>query len=136
MIGEDGYWVQGIHQALVPEEIFEKVDALLNRRRTAKQSCRPKNRDEKLPLRGFLECTSCNKKLTGSKSTGNGGGYHYYHCNECQIRYRAEKLNNAFLGKLEEIEFSEKSRELYLAVIKDILKGSDEERKKEIPKRR
>ena len=135
ILGEEGYWVKGIHEAIVPDEIFEKVDALLNKRRAAKQNCKPKSRDEKLPLRGFLECTSCKSKLTGSRSTGNGGSYYYYHCNECRIRFGADIVNNAFLEKLGDLEFSEKSKNLYLAVVKDILKGSDEERKKEIPKR-
>ena len=135
LIDEVGYWVQGIHPALVLEDIFDRVQNILTNRRVARKSLKVKTRDANLPLRGFLECNSCGMKMTGSKSKGNGGNYYYYHCNHCGSRHKAETVNNALLKEFEQIEFDENVKELYLEVIKDVLKGSDKERQKEIQHR-
>ena len=132
---EGGYWIDGIHQPLISEVLFDRVQDILSKRREERKSTKPKQRDENLPLRGHLKCNKCEGKLTGSKSKGNGGNYYYYHCNDCNIRFRADLLNNQLVQKLEEIEFSSEVKELYLEVIKDELKGNHNGRKNEIKKR-
>ena len=86
--------VEGLHEGIIPESLFYKVqDALSSKAplRTISQ----KTRDELLPLRGMLKCSKCGEKMTGSRSKGRHGKlYAYYHCNHCgQDRYRAEALN-------------------------------------------
>ncbi len=132
---EEGYWIDGIHQSLVSEELFDRVQVVLTKRIEERKSTKPKQRDENLPLRGHVKCTKCEGKLTGSKSKGNGGQYYYYHCNGCNIRFRADLLNDQIVEKLEEIEFSSEAKELYLEVIKEELKGDHNGRKNEIKKR-
>jgi len=132
---EKGYWGSGIHVPLVSEEIYNKVACILSGRQQSQKSLKVKSRDSNLPLRGFLECPGCNRKLTGSKSKGNGGHYYYYHCNECGTRHKAELVNDSLLEELESIEFNDEIKELYLEIIKDKLKGTATERKSEIKKR-
>lgn len=38
---------------------------------------------EDLPLRGLITCQQCGNALTGGRSKGNGGYYHYYRCLNC-----------------------------------------------------
>ena len=38
-----------------------------------------------LPLRGILQCSKCQSKMTGSPSKScTGKKYFYYHCNHCK----------------------------------------------------
>jgi DNA invertase Pin-like site-specific DNA recombinase/transcription elongation factor Elf1 len=131
-IDEQGYWAEGIHEPLIDEITFDKVQHLLNQRRAARKSLKVKTRDENLPLRGFLQCGGCGKKMTGSKSKGNGGSYYYYHCNNCGKRHKATLLNDTMVAQLEQLEFTDGIKELYMEVIKDLFKGSDNERRVEI----
>ena len=59
---EEGHLVKGVHEAIVSEELFLKVQRILNKR-TETNSClrtREKLRDE-LPLRGHLTCPECGR---------------------------------------------------------------------------
>ncbi|WP_299585524.1 zinc ribbon domain-containing protein [Mucilaginibacter sp.] len=50
-----------------------------------------------LPLRGFLICPKCGRRLSGSMSKGCRAYYHYYHCSgSCKCRFNAEKVNGVF----------------------------------------
>lgn len=93
--GHKAYFVPGIHQAIISEALYDKVQrALKSRSRTIIK------RDtliELLPLKGFLHCPNCHKKLTGSGSTGRSKRYYYYHCfSGCNFRVRADLVNSVF----------------------------------------
>lgn len=128
-------WIDGIHEAIISEQLFNKVQDVLNGRNKKKNVLKVASAKDELQLRGFLQCTGCGNSLTGSQSKGNGGGYYYYHCNDCQLRYRADKLNSMMFAMLGDIQVESEVKELYWEVIKDLLKGSDLERKQEIKKR-
>ncbi|MCP4161468.1 MAG: hypothetical protein GY760_15450 [Deltaproteobacteria bacterium] len=64
---EDEDYVDGLHSRIVSDELFNKVqDILEGRKRVTKKWS---TKDENLPLRGHIECSQCGKPLTGSAST-------------------------------------------------------------------
>lgn len=67
---EEAHLVDGVHQAIVPTDLFWKVQKILNKRIETRYHLCAK---EELPLRGHLKCPECGKNWTGSISSGNGG---------------------------------------------------------------
>ncbi len=127
-------WIDGIHEPIITEELFFRVQEVLTGRAKRTNIIKVERLNESFPLRGYLECTVCGHKMTGSKSTGNGGGYNYYHCNPCKERYRADLINDAMVNTITEIQIEPEVKELYWDVIKDLLKDSDRDRKSKIKK--
>src|SRR5690606_8231695 len=98
----------GIHEPLISEELFYKVQHLLNENRKARSTAPKysKLRDD-FYLRGVLRCDHCSEIMTASASKGKlGKRYGYYHCNHCkQQRESAQKVNDAFSDLLESLQF-------------------------------
>ena len=126
---EDVMIVKAKHEPLVSEVLFNDVqDVLTGRKR--KRPVRNTLKEE-LPLRGFLYCAQCGRKITGSASKGNGGRYFYYHCTKgCPERFRAVDANDQFQNELQKICVNANAIELYHAVLKDYNKLSKEEKEK------
>jgi site-specific DNA recombinase len=101
---EEEYLVDGQHEALISEALFYEVLDFLDGRKKNRSSS-PNVVTDLLPLRGFLDCSKCTRKLTGSASKGRAGGYyHYYHCSaQCKCRFKAEVVNNLFLKDVNKI---------------------------------
>ena len=59
-----------------------------------------------LPLRGYLLCSKCGRKLTGSVKDKRGVFYRYYHCKTkgCGVSIRAELPETAFLDMLRQVQ--------------------------------
>ncbi len=61
---EEEHYVPGLHEALVSEDLFHQVQAVL--KKIGEKSCIPaaktKQREE-FPLRGFLVCPECRSKF-------------------------------------------------------------------------
>lgn len=115
---EEAQVVQGIHEPLIGEDIFYAVQNILNGRK--KYIYHDKMR-EQLPLRGFLYCRICGRKLTGSGSRGNGGSYFYYHCTKgCNERFRADTANDVFIAELEKLRADENVINFHYEVLKDV----------------
>jgi site-specific DNA recombinase len=127
---EEAQIVQGIHEPIISEELFNRVqDVLLGRKRIVRSYliCAK----EELPLRGFLICPRCGKKLCGSGSTGGSGIKHYYyHCTlGCKERVKAFEVNDKFSEFLKTIVFKEEVQELYQEIISNVFQlNSDEKR--------
>jgi site-specific DNA recombinase len=109
----------GIHEPIISQELFNKVQDLLNGRR---KSLAPRHtRKEELPLRGILQCKKCGRNLTGSGSRGNGGKYFYYHCDHgCNERFSATVANGIFIDGIKDISNNAGIVELYY---EEVLKG-------------
>lgn len=122
--------VKGIHEPIIDEETFSIVQDILEGRKTKNNLAKIHRSKSELPLRGFLECSRCGKKLTGSASKGHGGRYFYYHCsNGCKERLRATEVNNKFIELLEEIQPDQNVIKLYDAVLKEILTENEKGRR-------
>ena len=125
--------VQGIHQPIISEELFYRVQDILNGKRKSKRKYSTLNSE--YPLRGYLICSSCGRILTGSSAKGNGGKYYYYHCVKgCKERYKSDYLNDAFHKWLDDIELKPELATAYLKVIGDVFKLNEGDRSKEIKK--
>ncbi len=120
--------VKGDYEAIISKELFNLVQETLNGKKKKVQL--NINRNEFLPLRGFLLCNKCNKNLTGSPSRSqNQTQYFYYHCQHgCKERFRADIANEAFLSYLQSFKVSKEIISLYFEILKDTFKDNQKER--------
>ena len=106
--GEDWFIVQkGSFELIVPEEVFDKVQALLAGRRPIIAPRKRAHPD--FPLRHFVRCGYCDKPLTGSKSRSRTGGkYAYYHCQNkncpSQIRMPTGQMESEFVSFVQQLK--------------------------------
>ena len=114
--------VQGLHEPLISEALFQKVQDVLSGKKKLAYSVSSRN---EFPLRGFLTCPRCNKNLTGSGSRGGSGIRHYYyHCIKgCPERAKAFIINDNFLEILEAVKFDSNIISLYDEIVKDAFKS-------------
>ncbi len=112
-------FVKGIHEPLISESMFHDVQTLLNSRR--KVTGNKENLISSFPLRGFLLCPICHRKLTGSISHGKRLKYGYYHCtaSKCKGRLRSENLNESYERELKKIHLKPQVYELFDLVLED-----------------
>lgn len=126
--GEPEEIVQGIHQPIVDQTTFYKVQDRLN----GKPRNRPTILNDDMPLRGLLYCSAADHRLTGSCSKGHGGLYHYYHCANVNCeRHRADKINQAYINLLEKWKAAPEDADLYcdmLALHFDTLRRPDKQK--------
>jgi site-specific DNA recombinase len=123
--------VNGLHDAIIDEETFNKVNDILKGKR---KTVVAKKRSDELLLRGYLICPKCEGNLTGSKSRGRNHYYHYYHCNNnnCKTRFRADEANNSFVRYLASFSFSQEVLSLYHQIIEDVFETNDGNRNQAI----
>ncbi|WP_183573873.1 recombinase family protein [Mucilaginibacter sp. X5P1] len=115
---EPARFVDGLHQALISEALFYRVQDIIDGRK--KQIGQPIYVPEMLPLRGFLQCPKCGRTLTGSASKGRNNYFYYYHCSSaCGIRYRAEMVNDLFVSELQKYKLRRPMGTVYSRVVHD-----------------
>jgi DNA invertase Pin-like site-specific DNA recombinase len=113
---EKEYVTSGIHEGLIPESLFEKVQEVLNRH---SKKHNPHNHNMHFPFRGTFVCPYCSHFLTGSVSKGNTNYYAYYHCyNGCKFRIRAAKIDEQFAVFLQEFNPPEIVIDLFRIILK------------------
>lgn len=123
--------VKGLQEAIISEELFEKVQFVAQGKKRMK--AKPKKVNEVLAMRGFLIFSKCGRNLTGSASKGNGGKYYYYHFQAgCSERHKAEFVYNCFSSWLKSISVDPAIAELYLVVMQDIFKTEQGDKEKEL----
>lgn len=112
--------VNGVHEPLIDEETFYKVQDILDgKRKKIPKLSKAINPD--LFLRKFLICPVCGHAITGSTSKGNGGQYTYYHCeNSKHIRKRAEDVNEGFAHYVGCLKPNETVLNLYREILQDL----------------
>ncbi|WP_313101617.1 recombinase family protein [Epilithonimonas sp.] len=117
---EEAHYVTSIHEPLISEDLFEKVQCIMDGN---VNPARPNVKilsDDNLPLRGFLLCPECGHLITGSASTGRSGNkYYYYHCQSpCGYRYKADIVNSKFLEILEALQMKTSIKNYLKKVLK------------------
>jgi DNA invertase Pin-like site-specific DNA recombinase len=120
--------VEGLHPALISQSCFDSVQQVLFGR---KKSYKGVTKSSETPLVGKLYCTECGRPMTGSGSKGNGGVYHYYHCQRkygCKNSISAKKANEAFLEYLEQLQPKHEMLELYKRILEDVFKDGGKDR--------
>ena len=131
---ENDQIVNGLHEPIIDEELYNKVQNLLKSNR--KQPINKNIKIEELPLRGYLICRECGGNLTGSGSKSRSGDKHYYyHCQKgCKERFRADIANKSFEQLLASLEINDPVIELYKVIMKDIYKKYEGDNQTEINK--
>ena len=116
---EEAHLVQGQHEPLVSESLFNQVlDVLDGRKKENKTKIAS---PEELPLRGFLICPKCGYMLTGSASKGCKQYYYYYHCfPKCGTRFNARAVNDKFIEQLRHYVINPAIITLYKTVLLQI----------------
>ena len=120
--------VEGVHDAIIDWETLEHVGLILKGK---KKPYKGQTFANELPLVGNLYCPKCNRVMTGSGSKGNGGVYHYYHCQRkynCNNAFRAINANEAFESFLKEFEPKAEVLNLYNEVLSDVFKTNEGDR--------
>jgi site-specific DNA recombinase len=114
--------VKGNHQPLISDETFNLVQEYLSGKRRLKVSGM---RSEEFPLRGFMDCPECGRKLTASASRSRNKSLHfYYHCQRkynCTFRVSRIHAHQHFQHLLEEIGF--KAHFIRIAISKQTKTG-------------
>ena len=117
--------IDGIHEPLVTQKMFDTVQDIVNGRRKH-LGTRHKKVNPKFPLRGFIMCPSCNKTLSASTSKGRNKEYSYYHCfSPCAVRIKTENAHAWFDYFLKSISLDSNAYELLLKIIKAEFKKID-----------
>lgn len=105
---EEAHLVQGQHEPLISEELFHKVQLILDGNKRVERPNTKILSDKNLPLRGFLTCPKCGRNLTGSASKGRTNRYYYYHCiASCGFREQAGNANAVFENGLLQFELND-----------------------------
>ena len=116
-----GTAVRGDFEPIVPEDLFDRVQAIVAGRRKA-SSTRVRLHPD-FPLRGLVRHDACGKPLTASKSLGRGGRYSYYHCRDCRgVRVRKAVLEGAFRDLLVRLQPRPEYLRLFEAIVLDVWK--------------
>ncbi len=114
--------VKGVHEPLVSEEVFYRVQKILRGKSQPVKSHRKDNPD--FPLRRFVICTECNSGITGSRSKGRGEKrYSYYHCGNRGCGFGSvptQRLHNQFERLLCSVTPKEKTLRLFENVLRDV----------------
>lgn len=116
---EELQFVKGVHEPLISEELFHRVQSILCNKR--QQRGTKEIVKSLFPLRGFLICPLCQRTLTASRSKGKYSSYPYYHCTtvRCKGRFRSDAINEAYEKELGKIHLVAGVHELFEIVLED-----------------
>jgi site-specific DNA recombinase len=124
--------VSAQHEPIVSLELFAKVQLILSGK---KKSYKGVTKSSETPLVNHLYCPKCDKPMTGSASKGNGGIYHYYHCQRkygCNNSISALKANAKFTEFLTSFQPRPEMILLYEEFLAAEFKFGGNDREKEI----
>lgn len=110
--------IKGVHEPIVSEALFNKVQSIVSTQK--KVIGKTYELKATFPLKGYLICPSCSRKLRGSYSRGHAKRYPYYHCSgNCKTRFRADLVNESYNKKLQHLVLSVGATELFSLVLED-----------------
>ncbi|MGZ3883206.1 MAG: recombinase family protein [Bacteroidia bacterium] len=130
--GRKSYLKKGIHEPIIPEEVFWKAFYKL---KDQTKSQIHNLEDKNVPLRGFLLCKCCTGYFTGGKSKGRSNFYYYYRCKNCNgENYSAPKVHSEIIEILASLSFQEKYVSELIKVTERKLKTSMKDKSQQIQK--
>ena len=118
--------VDGLHEPLITEELFDRVQDIMDGKRK-KQPKLTKPIKPEYYLRKFLVCPHCGRAITGATSQGGSGGkYPYYFCPTTgkHLRISADTLNAAFVDYVSGLRPNNAIMQLYKEVLLDLRKDN------------
>jgi site-specific DNA recombinase len=110
--------VKGLHNAIIDNELFTKVQNIINGK--TRQMEFKKEQLNKFPLKNMVICHEHNRMITASSSKSRNGSYHdYYHCSisSCKNRIKKEVLENIIEEKLKTIQVPTEVVDLYFKAL-------------------
>ena len=112
--------VKANFEPLVPEELFERVQAILEGRGPTVGNRELDNPE--FPLRRFVRCSICGSPFTGSRSTGREKTYAYYRCRRsgCGASIAKRDLEREFLKYLRGLRPKRAYVRLFREVVLDV----------------
>ena len=119
--------VDGVHEPLVTEELFNRVQEVIDGKRK-KQPKLTKAVNPEFYLRKFLVCPICGRSITGAISTGcRGGKYPYYFCPTTgkHLRMSADEVNNKFIEYIYQLRPNNAILQIYSEIL-DTLRKDEE----------
>ena len=128
--------VEGLHPALVSEELFAKANDVLSGR---KRNMNFKSDKINIyPLKGHLCCPNHGRALSAYAATGRSGNkFHYYICTKPHVkcdRYPIEDVHNQVERILSNIQLSAQLMNTYRTTLEGLFENDDFNRKKNIQK--
>lgn len=135
--GLEAYWTNGIHEALIDRETFDKVQAVLDggKKQTPKITGKKLIHPD-LYLRKLVVCPICGHAMTGAGSKGNGGRYYYYFCchDHKHINIRADRMNDKFVQYVGRLKPNEAVVKLYEQILQDLRGDNSKAKRMEVAK--
>ncbi|NJM24349.1 MAG: hypothetical protein HC859_01295 [Bacteroidia bacterium] len=130
---DDAQVVQGLHEPIISEELFNKVQNLLKGKAHHRKVYEKVNDDT--PLRSLITCSKCGGKPISSASKERSKYYKYYHCrNGCTERIPAGVAREALLSYFDEVAVRPEIEKLYREIMKTIFQANESNREQEISK--
>tara|TARA_R110001592_G_scaffold205863_2_gene456467 strand:+ start:7509 stop:9107 length:1599 start_codon:yes stop_codon:yes gene_type:complete len=119
--GEDAYINDAIHEAIIDEQTFYKVQEVLLGKKVHYK--KPTHKNINFPLRQHLICDDCGSTLTGSPSKGRTKLYYYYHCRSgCKMRVSSTKADDMFQSLLNDLKINNNIHSLYTQILVNTIK--------------
>jgi DNA invertase Pin-like site-specific DNA recombinase len=116
---ENSELIKGVHEPLVSESLFYKVQDIINTKR--KITCKSNDYSLAFILKGFLICPKCGRNIRASFSQGSTKKHPYYHCSGgCKTRINAGLLNDHYISKLQQLQLSNKATDLFLRILEEV----------------
>lgn len=110
--------VRGQHVPMITEELFNKVQSVLDGRNTHKVSLRKTRDNPDFPLRRFIKCGICGYGLTGGWSKGRCKKYPYYKCiGRCTKSVPRANLEESTITFLNNIRFTPQGLEFFKKIL-------------------
>lgn len=109
--------VKGQHIAMITEQQFYKVQAILDGRNVNKIALAKRNQSNPdFPLRRVIKCGKCGMGLTGGWSKGRHIKYGYYRCGKpcTSTSIKVDQLENTLIQLLKEITPKEECTNLFI----------------------
>lgn len=125
--------ITGLHEPIIDDFVFYKAQDILNRKTDSDKSYDSTKFKNDFPLRRFLKCPFCNKRLTGSWSKGRSKKYAYYHCTTtgCSFKpVKKERVESLFIEQLKSFEPPEGLINNFFDSINDFMKNRELENNK------